>query len=81
MWINDAPSKSEDRNPACGGLVLGLVAGVDTGTLGSLEFDAFDRALSHIGLPGEEPTPMPSGTPTTTPTPHRRGQSAAGRSL
>ena len=74
MWINDAPTEIRDGIANPNSLVdlvrWGLVAGVDTGTLGSMTFDAFEsRRLSHIGLPGEEPTPMPSGTPTKTPTP------------
>ncbi len=74
MWINDAPSEIRDGIANPNSLVdlvrWGLVAGVDTGTLGSMTFDAFEsRRLGHIGLPGEEPTPMPSGTPTPTATP------------
>ena len=74
MWINDAPSEIRVgiANPASVVDLVrwGLVAGVDSGTMGSVTFDAFEsRRLSYIGLPGEEPTPMPSGTPTTTPTP------------
>jgi hypothetical protein len=73
-WINDAPSETRDGIPNPNSRVdlvrWGLVAGVDTGTLGSMELDAFEsRRSSHIGLPGEEPTPMPSGTPTATTTP------------
>ena len=71
MWINDAPSEFRDGianpNSRVDLVRWGLVSGVDTGTLGSMTFDAFEsRRSSHIGLPGEEPTPMPSGTPTAT---------------
>ncbi len=74
MWINDAPSDIREgiANPASVVDLVrwGLVAGVDAGTLGSVAFDAFEsRRTSHIGLPAEEPTPMPSGTPTMTPAP------------
>lgn len=80
MWINEVQSETRDGianfNLSVDLVRLGLVAGVDAGTLGTMNFDAFEsRRYSYIGLPGEEPTPIPSGTPTvtrtltTTPTP------------
>lgn len=71
MWINDAPIEIRDGivnpNSRVDLVRWGLVSGVDIGTVGSMTFDAFEsRRLSHIGLPGEEPTPEPSGTPTAT---------------
>ena len=48
---------------------LGLVVGVDSGTLGSMRFDAFEsRRWGHIGLPDDLATPVPTGTQTGTPT-------------
>jgi hypothetical protein len=74
MWINEVQSETRERianySLSVDLVRLGLVAGVDTGTLGTMNLDAFEsRRYSYIGLPGEEPTPIPSGTPTTTPTP------------
>jgi hypothetical protein len=57
MWINE--EQSERRDGIANGSLsvdlvrLGLVAGIDTGTLGSMSFDAFEsRRTSHIGMPG-----------------------------
>ena len=71
MWINEVQSETREGianfNLSVDLVRLGLVDGVDTGTLGTMNFDAFEsRRYSYIGLPGEEPTPIPSGTPTVT---------------
>ena len=77
MWINE--EQSESRDGIANSLLqvdlaqMGLVAGVDSGTLGSMLFDALEsRRWSYIGLPDDLATPEPTGTPTgtltTTPT-------------
>lgn len=77
MWINEEQSESRDGIANSQLQVnlaqMGLVAGVDSGTLGSMRFDAFEsRRWGHIGLPDDLATPEPTGTPTgtltTTPT-------------
>jgi hypothetical protein len=74
MWINE--EQSESREGIANSLLqvdlaqMGLVAGVDSGTLGSMLFDAFEsRRWSHIGLPDDLATPEPTATATQTSTP------------
>jgi hypothetical protein len=74
MWINE--EQSESREGIANSLLqvdlaqMGLVAGVDSGTLGSMRFDAFEsRRGSHIGLPDDLATPEPTATATQTSTP------------
>jgi hypothetical protein len=71
MWINEVQSESragvQNHTLQVDFVRLGLVAGVDSGTLGSMYFDAFEsRRQSYIGLPDAIATPQPTGTGTVT---------------
>ena len=73
IWINEEQAESLDGIDNSLQQVdlaqMGLVVGVDSGTLGSMRFDAFEsRRWGHIGLPDDLATPEPTGTATGTPT-------------
>ncbi len=58
MWINEVQSETRQGianfSLSVDLMRLDLVAGVDTGTLGTMNIDAFEsRRYSSIGLPGE----------------------------